>query len=197
MSYPRFTIEVRMLKDSWVEFVPEENSEIPNYSRMCFKEKAITHIKQYNDANEFPKQIVSYIAKSSMTGKVTPIDDYYGLCIDPEGDIWKVGYCDHKCVIGFNYDSCDEWVLTVNPTGPQHPYLCVRLVPNKVSDAALKKAISVVSRSKVKRVIIETILTNKIYDDMNNPRNYGVTKAEAIKRLSTINTLDIDITGIR
>lgn len=198
--HPRFTIEVRMLKDTWIEFVPEQNDEIPNYEDMRFKERAIAHIDLYNDRNEFPKEIVSYVAKSSLTGEKLDLNNVYGLCIDPDGDSWKVGYCDHKSVVGFGYNFCEDWILTVSPRGEMCPRMCVRLVPNRVSEKAIKKAIKVVKRSDAKAFLIETILTNKIYDKYPKgvmSEDYGFTKTQAIEKLLTVNQLDIGICGIK
>lgn len=54
----------------------------------------------------------------------------------------------------------------------------------------------VVKRSSAKKFLIETILTNVIYKDMGGARSYGFTKVETLKRLSTVDELDLCILGL-
>ena len=196
----RFVAEVSMIRDSWVEIIPKENPEIEGYNEMSFKEKALAIIKDYNDKNSDgpQKRLISIVTRSALNDKLE-IDEskVYGYCIDDSGFLWKVGLCDHKSVIGGDYNNANEWVLTVNPRKKKTD-MSIRLNPNGVSKKALRKTISIVKDFDCSGFNIETILTNPIYEnDDLKANNWNFNKRETIKRLSVIDKLDICSLGLR
>ena len=72
MPYPQYTIEVRMLKESWIEFVPEHDDsgvsfihedDAPEYSDKCFADLRIKHqLKKKSDHVEIYKTALQEIA---------------------------------------------------------------------------------------------------------------------------------------